>query len=139
MSAATQPREAAKKEGKLQIYLLDAGSKIYKGTFVFVRANGYAWPGRSTTSITDVFVGIAYETVDNTSGAAGAASIRVEREGSYVFGLASAVQANIGAPVYATDDQTLTLTSGSTVVKVGNITEIINANNVRISIDTARQ
>jgi hypothetical protein len=136
MAASTGPREAARKPSERQSYKIGA-VKINKGTLAFGRvADGFAYPARSVASITDVLLGVSYETVDNSAGAAGAKNILIEKSGSYVFALAT-TQASIGQPVYALDDQTLTLVSGSTVVLVGYIEEIIDAANVRIRINRA--
>jgi predicted RecA/RadA family phage recombinase len=137
MAASTRAREASRKPGELQGYLMGA-VKINKGTFVFVRvADGYAYPGRSAANITDLFVGVAFETIDNSAGSAGGATIMVEKSGSFVFPLAGAVQTQVGTPVYASDDQTLTASSGSTVIKVGVIQQIIDSADVRIRINGA--
>ena len=134
MAASTGPREASKKVGELQNYKMGA-VKINKGTLVFARAaDGFAYPARTLANITDLFLGVAYETVDNSAGAAGALSLRVEKQGSYVFPIAGAVQTQIGAIVYASDDQTLTAASSTSVVAVGKIREIIDSGDVRIAI-----
>ena len=114
--------------------------KINKGTHVYVRvADGNTYPGRSTAGITDVFVGIAYETIDNSTGVVGAVQIRVWKAGSFYMLLAAAAQTAVGAPAYGADDQTVTLASGSTVVLTGYISEIPDANGVYVRIDRAVQ
>jgi len=136
MAASTGPREAARKPGQRQSYKIGA-VKINKGTLTFARvADGFGYPARTTANITDVFLGVSFETIDNSAGVAGAKNILVEKTGSYVFALAT-VQTSVGQPVYALDDQTLTLTSSAAVVLVGYIEEIIDASNVRIRIDRA--
>lgn len=139
MSQTTGPREARKKDGKLISYAMGA-VQVNKGALVFVRAaDGYAYPARSTNTITDNFVGVAFETVNNSTGTAGAQSVKVEKEGDYVFVLAAATNTNVSQPVYASDDQTLTLTSGTTVKLVGYVVEIIDSTDVRIRIDNVVQ
>src|SRR5689334_4250219 len=98
--AATAAREAAKKEGAIQNYLMGA-VKIWKGTLVSSRTgDGDAYPSRSGTS-TDKFLGVAFESVDNSGGAAGDKSCRLYKEGSFVFSMTSPAQTDIGAAVYA--------------------------------------
>ena len=139
MSASTGPREARKKAGKLISYAMGA-VQINKGTLVFVRqADGNVYPARATSTNTDLFVGVAFETVNNSTGTAGQATIKVEKEGDYVFAIAAATNTNMSQPVYALDDQTLTLTSGTTVVPVGYVVEIVDSTDVRIRIDRAVQ
>lgn len=136
MAASTQARESSRKPGQIQQYLMGA-VKINKGTLVFVQlASGLAFPGRAGTS-TDVFVGVAHDTVDNTTGA-GNLTILVYKEGTHNFLLASTAQVSIGQPAYAADDQTLTLTATANVL-VGYIQSIVDAATVSIKIDRAAQ
>jgi hypothetical protein len=138
MAASTGPREAARKPGQRTSYKIGA-VKINKGTVAFGRvADGFAYPARTTANTTDVFLGVAFQTIDNSAGVAGATNILVEKSGSYVFALAT-TQVSLGQPVYASDDQTLTLASSTSVVLVGYIEEIIDAANVRVRIDRAVQ
>ena len=82
------------------------GTHIYKGALVGL-TSGYA----RGLAAGDAFAGVAYEEMDNTSGADGAVSVRVYTLGDFEHALASASRANNGAAVYASDDATLTLTS----------------------------
>ena len=136
MSVAAVAREAQKKDGERQFHLQGA-VKIYKGTLVNARvADGYGYPARSGTS-TDTFLGVAFETVDNSAGVAGATGLQVNKTGSYTFVAAfAAVQTDIGAAVYASDDSTVTKTSTNNQL-VGYIREIINSALVRVASDQA--
>ncbi len=137
MAASTGPREAQKKPGFLQSYALGI-CRINKGTMVSIRTDGYLYPARSGTA-SDSFVGVAYETVDNSTGAAGAAICRVEKSGSFVFGASSAAtQADIGQAYYAADDQTVTIANTGNQL-IGYAVEIIDSSDVRIRIDRAVQ
>lgn len=107
--AATAARDSKRKAPDLVSYQMGV-IKIYKGTMVSVRTDGYVYPARSGTS-TDNFVGVAHETVDNTAGAAGDKRIRLEKEGTFVFLKATAAITDISVAMYASDDQTLTATS----------------------------
>lgn len=133
--AATADREAQRKDGRLQNYAAGA-VKIFKGTLVSRRVgDGYAYPARSGTS-TDVFLGVSFEYVDNSGGAAGALSLRVEKEGSYVFLQSGFAQTDIGATVYASNDNTVTKTSSNNQA-VGTVTEIIDTTHCRVLINNA--
>jgi hypothetical protein len=135
MSASTGPREARKKAGKLISYAMGAVT-INKGTMVFVRqSDGNVYPARATNTNSDIFVGVAFETINNSTGTAGLASIKVEKEGDYVFFMTGATNTNMANTVYALDDQTLTLTSGTTVIPTGYVVEIVDSGDVRIRID----
>jgi hypothetical protein len=139
MAASSGPREASRKPGEIQAHAIGQ-VKINKGTFVFARAaDGLSYPGRSVANITDVFQGVAFETRDNSAGAAGALSCRVEKEGAYVFAKANAVQTDVGLVAYALDDQTVTTAQSANVVPVGYIQEVIDSANVRVRINRAVQ
>lgn len=65
----------------------------------------------------DAFAGFAIEQCDNSAGAAAARSIKVKQAGRVVLSVtgASAVT-DKDKPVYATDDDTFTLTAGGTLI-----------------------
>ena len=138
MAASTAAREAARKEGVVVSYPVQAGVKINKGTQVSVDNTGYLRPARSGTA-TDAFAGVAYEGVDNTLGAAGAVSIRVFKTGTFIFPKnAATAQTDLGQPFYAADDQTLTTTAANNQL-TGYCEAILDAVNIRIRIDRAVQ
>ena len=88
---------------ELREFLVGAAEHIYQGGFVGVDPAGYAKafvPG-------DLFVGIAYEEVNNSAGAAGADKVRVYTVGDFELALTTAAHTDTGKPVYATDDATL--------------------------------
>lgn len=88
------------------------GAHIYKGALVGL-SGGYA---RGLVA-GDGFAGIAYEEIDNTSGSDGERVVRIFTRGDFDHALTGASRtANRGA-VYASDDETLTLTaSGNSFV-----------------------
>jgi predicted RecA/RadA family phage recombinase len=133
--AATAARNAKRKDSDLVLYKIGA-VKIYKGTLVSIQvADGYAYPARNGTA-TDIFIGVAHETVDNSAGSAGDKSLLVEKKGTYEFPKSTAVITDLGKPVYASDDQTLTLTSTNAQL-VGYPVELIDSATLRIIIDAA--
>ncbi|HLI49854.1 MAG TPA: capsid cement protein [Chthonomonas sp.] len=141
MAASTGPREAQRKPGQIVAYKMGA-VRINKGTLVVAyNADGYAYPARAGAATTaDNFLGVAYETIDNSGGPAGAQSIRVQKTGTYVFALPSASQTLVGDAVYALDDQTLTTNttnSSNPNTLVGYVVGVEDANDVRIRIDAA--
>lgn len=131
MSAATAPRETGRKDADLIAYKQGV-VKIYKGAGVSLRADGYAYPARSGTS-TDIFIGIANETVDNTAGNAGDKSIRVQRNGTHKVAKATAVQTDLGTKFYWSDDSTLTATATNNQL-AGKAVELIDGSTLRIDI-----
>lgn len=91
---------------ELRSYPVGASVHIYRNGFVGVDPAGYAKafvPG-------DVFVGVAYEEIDNSSGSAAALYVRVYTEGDFVMALTSAALKDAGHPVFATDDAALART-----------------------------
>lgn len=135
MAALTQAYEALPKDGELVAYPVAASTKIYKGALVSVTSAGYAIPARSGTA-TDIFVGVAHETVDNSAGANGAKTVRVMKRGTFVYNGTGFTQASVGAPFYAADDNTLT-TSATNNQLVGYGVEYISSTKLRIRIDNA--
>jgi hypothetical protein len=96
---------------------LKAGAKVFKGALVATDATGYAVSGASIQATGLKIWGIATKTVDNTAGANGALSVDVLL-GVFPFqnGGAAAdpvAQADVGAAVFADDDQSIRKTSGT--------------------------
>ncbi len=134
MANATASREDLRKDGVLTAYKM-AATKIFKGTLVSLNAAGFVKKGSDTVG--EKFVGIAYEEVDNSGGAAGDKVIRVWQIGSFEFALAStATQATVGVSVYLSDDQTVDLAAVTTSdVLVGRVVEFVSASTVRVAIN----
>lgn len=84
---------------------------IYEGAAVGENAAGYSRP----LVAGDPFQGFAVAKVDNTAGSAGDKRVTVRRKGLVRLTVAGAatVTANDGAKVYASDDNTFTLTATS--------------------------
>ena len=115
-------------------YAVEANAKIYKGAILGLSADGHA---QNVVAVDNKFAGIAYEAVDNTGGADAAKKIRAYVAGDFEFPLAGATKANIRAAVYASADDTLTLTSTSNTY-VGQIVDVPSAAVIRLRLDFAR-
>ncbi|MBN1344511.1 MAG: hypothetical protein JXQ73_17610 [Phycisphaerae bacterium] len=99
---------------ELRSFKLAAGAHVFKGGLVGL-SGGYA----RALAAGDQCVGIAHEEADNSSGSAGAVAGRVYTQGDFLHALSGAAVTNIGDPVYASADDTLTLTaSGNSLVGV---------------------
>jgi len=83
-----------------------AAKRIFKGALVGLASTGHAQP----LIAGNAFAGIAYEEADNSSGAAGAMSVRLHTQGDFAHALAGATVAHVGRPVFASADDTLTFT-----------------------------
>lgn len=117
---------------ELRQYAVASGAHVYKGGFVGLNASGYA---RALVA-GDRCVGIAYEEADNTGGADAATRVRVFTLGDFPHTLAGAALADIGRPVYASADDTLTLAAAGNSF-VGWVVDRPSANAVivRLSVE----
>ena len=115
---------------ELRSLRLAAGAHIYKGAFVGL-SSGYARP----LAAADRFVGIAYEEMDNTGGAAGDKSVRLYTLGDFGHALSGAAVANIGSAVYASADNTLTLTSSGNSY-VGFVVDVPATGEIIVRLDS---
>jgi hypothetical protein len=109
---------------------------IYKGSLV-MSTSGYAVVGANTQY--SVFLGVALETVDNSTGAAGDKWVRVARKGSFKFGMTSDAtppQTWVNVDLYITDDNHVDLVGVSAYVKVGRCIRIDPDNKAVIDIAT---
>lgn len=118
---------------ELRTLQVAAAKHIYRGGFVGLNSAGYAQP----LVAGDNFVGVAYEEVDNSSGANGAMSVRVYTEGDFGHSLTGATVANIGRPVFASADNVLTFTAfGNSYV--GVVQDVPAANEIILRIGANR-
>src|SRR5689334_4904572 len=85
-----------------------AADIIYRGAAVgIVSDTGYARP----LAAGDLFVGFAEAQADNSAGAAGAINVRVLHHGKVQLTVSGIAITDIGASIYASDDDTFTKTS----------------------------
>lgn len=136
MANLTGPREDLWQVGDLPSVPM-AAVKLYKGALVAFNTAGYATLAADTASFT--FGGIAYETVDNSGGAAGAVEVRIKRRGVVELNFSgTAAQANVGLPVYMVDDNTVALAATTTNdVLVGRIVRFVSTSKVRVDLSAA--
>jgi hypothetical protein len=132
--ALTANREVAHYvDQELRSLQVEASKHIYKGALVGLSAGGYAQP----LVAGDFMVGIAYEEMDNSSGVAGDKSIRLYTLGDFGHALSGASVADIGAAVYASADDTLTLTATANSY-VGTVIDVPTSGEVILRLDTFR-
>lgn len=118
---------------ELRSFQIAASQNVFKGALVGLAAGGYAQP----LTAGDRFVGIAYEEMDNTSGADGDLSVRVYTLGDFGMTLTGATIADIGRPVFASGDNTLTFT-GNGNSYIGVVQDLVAANEIIVRIDPNR-
>lgn len=117
---------------ELRALKVKAATKIYKGAFVGIdRASGFV----RGLAAGDLFAGIAYEECDNTAGANGDKSCRVYTQGDFHCTLSGAVQADAGRPVFASDDETLTLAGGGAGSYAGRCVDVPSSDRVIVRIE----
>lgn len=99
-------------EGRKMDLKVGASTTIYRNGFVGINATGYLVMYAGSTSDTTLtgnrFCGIALDAVDNSTGSDGDKSCQVLVDGSFYHALSSAGVLDIGAPVFASADNTLT-------------------------------
>lgn len=110
------------REGVLQLHAVNGGSTIYKGSLVAVqKADGMAIACPANVGAGNIFAGIAYEGVlpgvTNTSD--GDCKILVYKRGLFYYKVTGAAATVLGAPVYVTDDNNLTVTNPGGGIAIG--------------------
>lgn len=129
-------------EGYIFDLPVDGGTIIYEGTLVTqLTATGMVVP--YSTASSEVAIGVAQHSQDNSAGADGDKRVRIESKRAYAFsnGLAADAFADtdlIGIPVYGTDDHTVAKTSSTGARKaVGFFLGMETDGKVRVFIDPA--
>lgn len=103
-------------EGLKVDHQVAASTTIYKNGFVGLNLAGnlvMLTVGAVATTVDpwERFVGIALDHVDNSAGSAGDKTCQVLVKGMFQHALSSAAQTDVGMPVFASDDNTLTKVS----------------------------
>lgn len=119
---------------ELRTLQVGAAKHVFKGSFVGLSSVGYAQP----LTAGDKFVGIAFEEIDNTAGANGDLSVRVYTLGDFGQALGGATVADIGRPVFASADDTLTFT-GNANSYVGIVQDLVKSGEIILRIDPAHR
>lgn len=112
MAALAKARLTPIREGAARVLPVAAATRVLQGALVGLLAGGIV-PASANTAIK--VLGVAGETADNSSGAAGALTVSVHREvARFDNDAADAIAvSDIGSPCYATDDHTVAKTSAS--------------------------
>lgn len=135
MTALTADRNTPRAQGDFKSLGVAAATKIYAGSIVMRNAAGYATKG--ATALNLVGVGRAEERVDNT-GSAGDKKVLV-RPGCFKFANSASGDlitiADIGAPAYVVDDQTVAKTSGTNTRSIAGFIEDVDAQGVLVRFD----
>jgi len=125
MAALTADRETTRKEDSIKSFPVAATTQIYKGSLVMLNSAGYLVPGADISGAK--FAGVAYEKVLGGA-AAGDKWCKVYRTGVFDFAASGLSQANVGDPMYMSDDQTFALASAMiNDITCGVLVEYISA------------
>ena len=120
--------------GDMEEYPVIATDIIYEGAAVGENGSGYARP----LVAADPFLGFATKQVDNSSGSAGAKLVQVKTHGRIKLDISGlAITANDRAAVYASDDNTFTLTSASNS-KIGWVSRWISTGVAIVEFEAVR-
>ncbi len=118
--------------GTIEEYPMVAADIVFEGAAVGEDGSGYARP----LVAADPFLGFAESNVDNSAGAAGAKNVRVRQKGKVQLSVAgaTAITANDRPIVYASDDDTFTLTSTSNTA-IGRVSRWISSGVAIVEFD----
>lgn len=134
MATMTTDAVRAVKPGDLNDIPVIASDIIYGGAAVgIVKASGHARPLTSA----DVFAGFAQRQVDNSLGAAAALNVRVIRSGIVTLPISGAVITDVGAHVWASDDDTFQF-HGAGGVYIGQVVRFVSSGLVDVQFDAGR-
>lgn len=127
--AADKPRTY--QLGEIEEYPVIAADIIYEGAAVGENGSGYARP----LVAADPFLGFNIETADNAAGSAGDIRVKVKTRGRIVLPISGlAITANDRPPVYASDDDTFTLTSSGNT-RIGHVSRWVSTGIAVVEFD----
>lgn len=119
--------------GDKEEYPMIADDVIYQGAAVGENGSGYSRP----LVAGDPFQGFAEAIADNSGGAAGAINVNVKKKGNIVLPISgAAVTVNDRPAVYASDDDTFTLTAGSNSL-IGYVSRWVSTGVAVVEFDAA--
>lgn len=114
-------------------YPVIASDIIYQGAAVGENGSGYSRP----LVAADKFQGFAIAKADNSTGAAGAITVNVRKKGNVQLPISGlAITANDRPKVYASDDNTFTLTATSNSL-IGHVSRWISTGMAVVEFDAA--
>jgi hypothetical protein len=131
MTTLAADKSRAYELGDIQELPVVATDIIYEGAAVGDNASGYARP----LVAADPFLGFAESKVDNSAGAAGDKNVRVRVRGQIVLSVTGVTGVgDVGETVYASDDDTFTLTSTSNTA-IGKVARYISGTAVVVAFE----
>ena len=138
MTALTSERNTPMRAGDTRVEPVAATVKVFKGSLVMRNAAGFLTKG--ATALNGIGLGRAEQTVDNTTGAAGAATME-DRRGIFPFANSGGgdliAQGDVGKLCWIVDDQTVAKTDGGGTRSRAGIIDGIEAGQVWVRLDEA--
>lgn len=134
MTALSANRETDRKDGALISVPVAASKVIYKGAMCKKNSSGYLVPAADAAGLQGQTY-VAYEKVDNSSGADGAVKCRVYRKGIFLFAATSITQAMVGKRMFVVDDQTFDDAAGTNGIVAGRLVEFVSTTSGWIDIE----
>lgn len=113
-------RNTAHKDGELVGFAVKASTLLDAGKMIALDATGYAVHASDAAGLK--VVGMSDEAVDNSSGAAGAATVMVRRKKAFLFkndATNAVAQAHVGGNVYVKDAVTVDSDGGTNNIVAG--------------------
>lgn len=136
MAALTKGRKTSRIEAETFVGPVAAATTIFTGAILMRDASGNLVEGQTATGLTGV--GVAYEDVDNSAGAAGDLTVTF-RNGTFRFDNSAAADeitaADIGGIAYAVDDQTVAKTSATNTRSAAGTIVKVDAQGVWVRFD----
>jgi len=124
MSAATGSINTPERPGITSCYPVAAGAQLYAGAIGALDASGHAVPASDTIGLR--VVGRIEESVDNTGGIAGTASVKI-KEGCFRLGNSATdpvTAASRGKFCFIEDDTTVSISGADERVVAGRIVDV---------------
>jgi len=111
MTALVKDVNRCEKVGRIIAFPVKAGVNIFHNALVKIGADGFLAPQAAEAGA--AHAGVAYEGCDNSNGADGEVLCRVEMGQAFEMEGAGFVAADMLKPVYASDDNTVSVTQGT--------------------------
>lgn len=138
MTALTSERNTPMRAGDTRVEPVAAAVKVFKGSLVMRNAAGFLTKG--ATALNGIGLGRAEQTVDNSAGAAGAATVEYRR-GVFPFANSGGgdliAQGDVGKLCWIVDDQTVAKTDGGGTRSRAGIIDGVEAGQVWVRLDEA--
>ena len=138
MTALTSERNTPMRTGDTRVEPVAAAVKVFKGSLVMRNAAGFLTKG--ATALNGIGLGRAEQTVDNSAGAAGAATVEYRR-GVFPFANSGGgdliAQGDVGKLCWIVDDQTVAKTDGGGTRSRAGLIDGIEAGQVWVRLDEA--